>query len=93
MHLIEYIIDCVFLDGDSALSKGVVLDNIVAMLAYGFIGLIYGFSEWILHKKTKLDVLMRFLCSCGIVIVVLVLMSILIILGEEMVNGFKNLIK
>ena len=90
MNLVEYIIDCIFMNGDPALSKGVVLDNIVAMLAYGFIGLTYGFSEWILHKKTKLDVLMRFLCACGITAVVLVLTFVLLIYIGVMVDFAKG---
>ncbi len=93
MHLIEYIIDCIVTNGDPELSKGVVLDNIVTVLSYAFIGIVYAFSEWILHKKTKLDVLMRFLCACGIVVAVLVLTMALFVFGEEMVNLFKNLIK
>ena len=89
MRLVQYITNCMILDSDPALSRGVVLDNIVAVFAYAFIGIVYAFSEWILHKKTKLDVLMRFLCACGIVIVVLVQTIALFIFCEELVNWFR----
>lgn len=93
MRLFQYITNCMVLDGDPALSRGAVLDSIVCFLSYGFIVAVFIVSDLVLRKKTKLDILIRYLCACGIVVAVLVLTMTLFVFGEEMVNLFKNLIK
>ena len=92
MNLVKYILNCILLESerDSALSKGVVLDNIVAFLTYGFVVTVFILSDLFLRMKTKLDTWIRYLCACGITAIILVQVGATIIGVEELVNLAKG---